>query len=56
MKVCINGHGHMTKMATRAINSKNLQKFSSSEPEGQYDFETWYDTSGNEVLQSFYKS
>ena len=24
MKVCINGHGHMTKMAAMAINSKNL--------------------------------
>ena len=34
MKVCINGHGHMTKMAAMAINSKNLQKSSSPEPEG----------------------
>ena len=25
MKVYINGHGHMTKMAAIAINSKNLQ-------------------------------
>ena len=24
MKVCINSQGHMTKMATMAINSKNL--------------------------------
>ena len=24
MKVCINGQGHMTKMAAMAINSKNL--------------------------------
>ena len=31
-KVCINGPGHMTKMATRAINSKNLKKSSSLEP------------------------
>ena len=36
MKVCINGQGHMTKMATMAINrnSKNVLKSSSSEPEG----------------------
>ena len=27
-KVCINDPGHMTKMATRAINSKNLKKSS----------------------------
>ena len=26
MKVCINSHGHMTKMATMAINNKNLKK------------------------------
>ena len=32
-KVCINGPGHMTKMAARAVNSKNLYK-SSPEPEG----------------------
>ena len=31
-KVCINGPGHMTKMATRAINSKNLKKSSSLKP------------------------
>ena len=29
MKVCINGQGHMTKMAAMAINSKNLKIFSS---------------------------
>ena len=32
MKVCINSHGHMTKVATMAINNKNLKKNSSSEP------------------------
>ena len=26
MKVCINGQGHMTKMAAMAINSKNVKK------------------------------
>ena len=30
MKVNINGQGHMTKMATMAINSKNLYKSYSS--------------------------
>ena len=34
MKVNINSQGHMTKMATMAINSKNCYKSSSSEPEG----------------------
>ena len=33
-KVCINGPGHMTKMATRAINSKNLKKIFFSETGG----------------------
>ena len=32
-KVYINGPGHMTKMATLAINSKNLYKSYSSQPE-----------------------
>ena len=26
MKICINGHGHMTKMAVMAVNSENPQK------------------------------
>ena len=34
MKVYINGQGHMTKMAARAINSIFFLKSSSSEPEG----------------------
>ena len=34
MEVYINGQGHMTKMAAMAINSKNLKKSSSPEPEG----------------------
>ena len=34
MQVCINGPGHMTKMAVMAINSKNLLKSSSPEAEG----------------------
>ena len=51
MKVCINGPGHMTKMASMAINSKNLLKSSSA-----YDFETWHEASGNGALQSLYKS
>ena len=33
MKVYINGKGHMTKMAAMAINSENVEKSSSSEPE-----------------------
>ena len=33
MKVDINGSGHMTKMTAMAINSKNLNKSYSSEPE-----------------------
>ena len=55
MKVCINSHGHMTKMAAMAINNKNLKKSSSSEPKG-YDFETWHEASRNGGLQNLYKS
>ena len=32
-KVCINGPGHMTKMAAMPIYGKNLKKYSSPEPE-----------------------
>ena len=53
MKVNINNHGHMTKMATMAINSKNfinliLQILKT------YDFETLPETSVNGALQSLY--
>ena len=47
MKVCINGQGHMTNMAARAIDSKNFLKSSSPKPEGLYDFETWHEASSN---------
>ena len=33
-KVCINGPGHMTKMAAMPIYGKNLKKSSSPEPGG----------------------
>ena len=32
-KVCINGPGHMTKMAAMPIYGKKLKKYSSPEPE-----------------------
>ena len=35
-KDCINGPGHMTKMATMPIYGKNLKKSSSPEPAGQF--------------------
>ena len=35
-KVCLNGQGHMTKMATISLYGKNLYKASSPEP-GVYD-------------------
>ena len=42
MKVCINSHGHMTKMATMEINNKNLLQNQEA-----YDFETWNEASRN---------
>ena len=35
-KVCINGPGHMTKMATMPMYGKNLKKSSSPEPAGRF--------------------
>ena len=52
MKYCINGQGHMTKMAAMAIDSKNLLL----KNQKAYDFETWHEASGNGALQSLYKS
>ena len=34
-KVCLNGAGHMIKMAAMPIYGKNLKKFSSPEPKGR---------------------
>ena len=57
MKVCINGQGHMTKMATMAINSKNLYlKNLLLQNQKAYDFETWHEASDNRALESLYKS
>ena len=54
MKVCSNGPGHMTKMATVPIYGKNLNKSSSLEPKGD-DLETWYAVSDARVLPSLFK-
>ena len=35
-KVCINGPGHMTKMAAMPIYGKNLKKSSSPKPAGRF--------------------
>ena len=51
MKVCMNGEGHMTKMAAMAINSKKPFKIQEA-----YDFETWHEASRNRGLQNLYKS
>ena len=53
MKVCINGQGHMTKMAAIAIIAKTFKIFFLQNQKAyMYDFETWYETSGNGALQS----
>ena len=47
----------MTKMVAMAINSKNLKvKNLLLQSQKAYDFETWYEASGNGALQSLYKS
>ena len=45
MKVCINGLGHMTKMAAMPIYGKNLQKLL-LQNQKSYDLETWHKASG----------
>ena len=48
-KVCINGPGHMTKMAAMPIKNLLLQNQKS------YDLETWHVASGTQALHSVYK-
>ena len=53
-KVCINGPGHMTKMAAMPIYGKNLKK--SLLQNRRADFhETWYVASGTPAHHSLYK-
>ena len=49
MKFYINGPpGHVTKMAAKAINSKNHLQIRKA-----YDFETWHEASGRGALQRY---
>ena len=51
-KVYINGHGHMTKMTTMAINRKKKNFKNLLQNQKAYDFETWHEASGGGALQS----
>ena len=53
-KVCINGPGHMTKMAATLIYGKNLKKSSSPEPAGQFPRNLVYSI-GTPAHHSLYK-
>ena len=53
-KVCINGPGHMTKMAAMPIYGKNLKKSSPLEPVGRFS-RIWYVASWTPVHHSLYK-
>ena len=54
MKVCINGQGHMTKMAAMAVNRKKNFKRLLLQNREVCDFETWHEASWNVTLQSLY--
>ena len=54
MKVNINGHGHMTKMATMAINSQKTFINLILQNRKTYDFETLPEASVNRALQNLY--
>ena len=54
MKTCSNVLGHTTKMASRPIYGKNLQKSPSSKPRVRW-LETWYTTSGTQALPNLFK-
>ena len=46
----------MTKMAAMAINRKKKTFKNLLQNQKTYDFQTWYEASENEALQSVYKS
>ena len=53
-KVCSNGPGHMTKMATMPIYGKNLKNLLLRNQKAD-DLETWYAASGVQVLPCSFK-
>ena len=55
-KVCINGHGHMTKMAAMAINRKKNFKNLLLQNQKANDFETCCEALVTGALQNLYKS
>ena len=55
-KVYINGQGHMTKMATMAINRKKTFKNLLLQNQTDNDLETWCEALVTGALQSVYKS
>ena len=55
MKVYINGQGHMTKMAAKAINSIFFLNLLLQNQKA-YDFETWHEAIRNGGLQNLCKS
>ena len=56
MKICINGQGHMTKMAAMAIYNAKIFRNLLLQNQKAYDFETWHEASRNGDLQNLYKS
>ena len=53
-KVCSNGPGHMTKMATMPIYGKNLKNLLLQNQMAD-DLESWYAALGAQVLSSLFK-
>ena len=53
-KICINGPGHMTKMATTPIYGKNLKHFI-LQNQKSYDLKTWHAVLGTQAPQSVCK-
>ena len=52
-KFCLNGYGHMNKMAAMPIYGTNLKK--SSPEQKTDDLDTWYAASGARVLPGLIK-
>ena len=53
-RICINGPGHMTKIAARPYKVKTLKNLLLQNPKAD-DVEIWHAVLGNQVLPSLYK-
>ena len=56
MKICVSGQGQIHQDGRHGYKIAKTFKNLLLQNQKAYDFETWHEASGNEALQSLYKS